>query len=183
MIGIGTPAFRDADSISDFAKLPYAGLLAARVKSASRLRAFLASYLETRVEIEEFVGSWLELDRSERTRLGAANSRLGQDCVAGASMYTVSDKFRIRVFVRDIKHFREFLPGSPVAKQIADAVFLYLGLEYDWDMELAIPAGQITAGQARPRRAGRVDKLDVAQLGEDRRDVPPRRAVPRREPA
>jgi type VI secretion system protein ImpH len=150
MIGIGTPAFRDADSISDFAKLPYAGLLAARVKSVSRLRAFLSSYLETRVEIEEFVGSWLELDRSERTRLGAANSRLGQDCVAGASMYTVSGKFRIRVFVRDIKHFREFLPGSPVAKQIADAVFLYLGLEYDWDMELAIPAGQIT-----PVRLGR----------------------------
>jgi type VI secretion system protein ImpH len=150
MIGIGTPAFRDADSISDFAKLPYAGLLAARVKSVSRLRAFLASYLETRVEIEEFVGSWLELDPGERTRIGAANSRLGQDCVAGASMYTVSDKFRIRVFVRDIKHFREFLPGSPVAKQIADAVFLYLGLEYDWDMELAIPAGQIT-----PVRLGR----------------------------
>ena len=70
MIGIGTPAFRDADSISDFAKLPYAGLLAARVKSVSRLRAFLTSYLETRVEIEEFVGSWLELDPTERTRLG-----------------------------------------------------------------------------------------------------------------
>ena len=59
-------------------------------------------------------------------------------------MYTVSDKFRIRVFVRDIKHFREFLPGPAVARQIADAVFLYLGREYDWDMELAIPAGQIT---------------------------------------
>ena len=64
MIGIGTPAFRDADSISDFAKLQYAGLLAARVKSASRLRAFLTSFLETRVEIEEFVGGWLELDPS-----------------------------------------------------------------------------------------------------------------------
>src|SRR5262249_47670938 len=56
MIGIGTPAFRAVDSISDFAKLQYAGLLAARVKSASRLRAFLTSFLETRVEIEEFVG-------------------------------------------------------------------------------------------------------------------------------
>jgi type VI secretion system protein ImpH len=150
MIGIGTPAFRDADSISDFAKLQYAGLLGARVKSASRLRACLTNFLETRVEIEEFVGGWLELDPAERTRVGQANSRLGQDCVAGASMYTVSDKFRIRVFVRDIKHFREFLPGSPLARQIADAVYLYLGLEYDWDMEVAIPAGEIT-----PVRLGR----------------------------
>jgi type VI secretion system protein ImpH len=144
MIGIGTPAFRDADSISDFAKLQYTGLLAARVKTASRLRSFLSSLLKSRVEIEEFVGAWLELDPSERTRLGEANSSLGVDCVAGASMYSVSDKFRIRVYVCDIKRFKQFLPGSPLAREIADAVFLNVGEEYDWDMELAIPAGEIT---------------------------------------
>jgi type VI secretion system protein ImpH len=144
MIGIGAPAFRDADSIPDFAKLPYAGLLAPRVKSASRLRTFLSSYLKTRVEIDEFVGSWLALDASERSRLGAANSRLGDDCVAGAAMYSVSDKFRIRVFVRDIAHLRQFLPGLALAREIAEAVFLYLGEEYDWDLELALPAGKAT---------------------------------------
>ena len=144
MIGIGAQAFRDADSISDFAKLPYAGLLAARVKTASRLRSFLSSLLKSRVEIEEFVGAWLKLDPSERTRLGEANSRLSVDCVSGASMYSVSDKFRVRVYVRNIEHFRQFLPGSPLAREIADAVFLNVGEEYDWDMELAIPAGEIT---------------------------------------
>jgi type VI secretion system protein ImpH len=144
MIGIGAPAFRDADSIPDFAKLPYAGLLAPRVKSASRLRSFLSSFLKTRVEIEEFMGAWLEFNLSERTRLGAANSRLGADCVVGASMYGVSDKFRVRVYVHDIEHFKRFLPGSPLALEVADAIFLYVGDEYDWDMELAIPAGEIT---------------------------------------
>jgi type VI secretion system protein ImpH len=144
MIGIGAPAFRDADSIPDFAKLPYAGLLAPRVKSASRLRSFLSSFLGTRVEIEEFAGTWLTFDPNERTRLGEANSRLGADCVAGASMYTVCDKFRVRVYVRNIEHLKQFLPGSPLALEIADAIFLYVGEEYDWDMELAIPAGEIT---------------------------------------
>jgi type VI secretion system protein ImpH len=143
-IGIGAPAFRDADSIPDFAKLPYTGLLAPRVKSASRLRSFLSNFLQTRVEIEEFVGAWLALDPSERTRLGEANCGLGADCVAGASMYGVSDKFRVRVYVRDIEHFRRFLPGSALAPEIADAIFLYVGHEYDWDLELAIPAGEIT---------------------------------------
>ncbi len=145
MIGIGAPAFQDADSIPDFAKLPYAGLLAPRVKSASRLRSFLSSFLKARVEIGEFVGAWLALDPSERARLGQANSCLGEDCVSGASMYSVSDKFRVRVYVRDIEHFKQFLPGSPIAREIADAIFLYVGEEYDWDMELAIPAGEITA--------------------------------------
>jgi type VI secretion system protein ImpH len=154
MIGIGAPAFREADSIPDFAKLPYAGLLAPRVKSASSLRSFLSSFLKTRVEIEEFVGAWLAFDLSERTRLGEANSRLGADCVAGASMYGVSDKFRVRVYVRDIGHFRQFLPGQTRAREVADAIFLYVGEEYDWDMELAIPAGEVT-----PVRLGKSAEL------------------------
>ena len=144
MIGVGTPAYRDADSLSDFAKMQYAGLLAPRVKSASRLRSFLCGLLETRVEIEEFVGDWLTLEPGERTRLGGANGRLGEDCMLGGSMYSVSDKFRVRVYVRDIDHFQQYLPGSPAATAISDAIFLYIGEEFDWDMELAIPAGQIT---------------------------------------
>jgi type VI secretion system protein ImpH len=145
MIGIGTAAFRDADSLSDFSKMEYAGLLAPRVKSASRLRSFLSGLLRAPVEIEEFSGGWLEFDRSERSRLGTASSRLGVDCMLGASMYDVSDKFRVRVYTRDIENFRQFLPGSPLAREIADAIYLYVGEEYDWDMELAIPAGEITA--------------------------------------
>ncbi len=145
MIGIGTAAFRDADSISDFAKMEYAGLLAPRVKSASRLRSFLSGLLKARVEIEEFTGAWLEFEPGERSRLGATSSRLGADCMLGASMYGVSDKFRVRVYARDIENFKQFLPGSPLAREIADAIYLYVGEEYDWDMELAIPAGEITA--------------------------------------
>ena len=154
MIGVGTPLFRDADSLSDFAKMEYAGLLAPRVKSASRLRALLSGLFGARVEIDEFVGAWLTLDADERSRLGARHSRLGSDCVLGASMFSVSDKFRVRVFVRDFAQYQRFLPGSDCAREIADAVFLYVGEEYDWDMELAIPAGEIT-----PVRLGKGAKL------------------------
>ncbi len=71
MIGIGTPAFRVADSLPDFAKLQFAGLLAPRVKSASRLRSLLAGLLGAKVEIDEFVGVWLTLDGGERTPASA----------------------------------------------------------------------------------------------------------------
>ena len=60
-------------------------------------------------------------------------------------MYSVSDKFRVCVYADTIEKFRQFLPGSPLALEIADAIYLYVGEEYDWDVELAIPAGQITA--------------------------------------
>ena len=126
MIGIGTPAFRDADSISDFAKLQYAGLLAARVKSASRLRSFLSSFFETRVEIDEFVGAWLELDPTERTRLGQANSRLGdglrrrREHVHGQRQVS-----HPRLCARHRAFPASSCPARAVARQIADAVFLY----------------------------------------------------------
>ncbi len=138
---------RTENSVHDFVKLEYAGLLAPRVKSVSRLRFFLTGLVGSRVEIDEFVGAWLTLDVSERSRLGAARSGLGTDCMLGASAYTVSDKFRVRVFARNFAHYEQFLPGAPLADQIADAVFAYIGDEYDWDLELAIPAGEVQAAR------------------------------------
>jgi type VI secretion system protein ImpH len=145
MIGVGTPPYRDVDSISDFAKMQFAGLIASKAKSASRLRSLIGGLFEVKVEIDEFVGSWLSFDKHERSRLGASQSKLGADCILGSSAFSVVDKFRIRIFVRDIAQYERFLPGPDLAQQIADAVFLYLGEEFDWDMELAIPAGEITA--------------------------------------
>jgi type VI secretion system protein ImpH len=145
MIGVGAPSFRDADSLSDFAKMEFAGLLAPKAKSASRLRGLIAGMFGVKVEIDEFVGSWLTFDSDECSRLGASQSRLGSDCILGASSFSVSDKFRIRLFVRDFAQYERFLPDSDLARQIGDAVFLYIGDEFDWDMELAIPAGEITA--------------------------------------
>lgn len=145
-IGLGVDWLKDRDSVHDFVKLEYAGLLAPRAKSASRLRFFLTGLVGSRVEIEEFVGAWLTLDESERSRLGL-RSGLGTDCMLGSSAFTVSDKFRIRVYVRDFAHYEQFLPGAPLAEQIADAVYAYVGDEFDWDLELAIPCGEARAAR------------------------------------
>jgi type VI secretion system protein ImpH len=144
MIGVGSPPYRNVDTISDFAKMEFAGLLAPKAKSASRLRNLIAGLFGVKVEIDEFVGAWLSFEKQECTQLGSSQSLLGSDTILGASVFSVSDKFRIRVFVKDIAQYERFLPGPDLAQQIGDAVFLYLGEEFDWDMELAIPAGEIT---------------------------------------
>jgi type VI secretion system protein ImpH len=154
MIGVGSPSYRNADTISDFAKMEFAGLVAPKAKSASRLRSLIAGLFGVNVEIDEFVGSWLSFDKRECTQLGANQSRLGSDSILGSSVFSVNDKFRIRIFVKDIAQYERFLPGSDLAHQVGDAVFLYLGEEFDWDMELAIPAGEIT-----PVRLGQSAKL------------------------
>ena len=49
LIGLGSPPFRDLDSVPDPAKLGFAGLLGAQAKSASRLRSFIAGYFDVKV--------------------------------------------------------------------------------------------------------------------------------------
>ena len=176
MIGLGVGWLKDRDSVHDFVKLEYAGLMAPRVKSSSRLKFFLTGLVGSRVEIDEFVGAWLTLDESERSALGL-RSGLGADCMLGSSTFTVSDKFRIRVYARDFVHYEQFLPGAPLADQIADAVYSYIGDEFDWDLELAIPCGASAGGAAGRRRATGLDGLDGAQLGKDRRTLAQGRAI------
>lgn len=155
-IGIGSPHLRDLDSVPDLAKLTYAGLLAPKSKSASRLRGFLKGLFETEVDVDQFVGSWLTFDPADVTRIGRGHAVLGQNALLGSSVFSIEDKIRIRIYVRDLAHHEKFLPtGSDnLAKRLADAVFFYLGDELEWDVELAIPSGAI-----EPVRLGKSGRL------------------------
>jgi len=80
-IGIAADPWRDDDALSDGSKLHFAGLLAARSRSAARLTAFLEGLFGLPVEIDQFVGDRLVLDPSDRSLLG----RPFRSSVAGAA--------------------------------------------------------------------------------------------------
>jgi type VI secretion system protein ImpH len=145
-IGRGTDPYADLDSIPDIAKLEFAGLIAPKAKSASRLMRLLRGLFGTKVEVDEFVGSWLSFDPGDRTAIGRKHAALGKDLLLGSSVFSVEDKIRIRLYVKDFAQYESFLPaeGSRLAKPLADAVFLYIGDELDWDVELAIPSGEVS---------------------------------------
>jgi type VI secretion system protein ImpH len=149
MIGVGSPPYRNLDTVPDAAKLAFAGLMNPQAKSASRLRALIGGLFGVRVEVEQFVGTRLMIDQSERNRLGAANSSLGSDAVMGAAVYTVQDKIRIRIYTRSLADYMRFLPTGDRCAPLADAVFFYIGDLLDWEAELALPAGE-----AEPIRLG-----------------------------
>jgi type VI secretion system protein ImpH len=155
-IGLGTDPFRDLDSIPDIGKLAFAGLIAPKAKSASRLARFLRGLFGTKIEISEFVGSWLTFDPGDRTALGSKHATLGRDLLIGSSVFSVEDKIRIRLYVKDFAQYERFLParGSDLARPLADAVFFYIGEELDWDVELAIPAGEV-----KPVKLGQSGRL------------------------
>jgi type VI secretion system protein ImpH len=143
MIGVGTQPYRDLDSVPDEAKLAFSGLMAPQAKSASRLRNLVSGLFGVAVEIDEFVGSRLALEERDRTRMGRRNCRLGDGVLLGASVYSVGDKFRVRIFVKSMDEYVAYLPTGGRCEPLADLVFFYAGDQLDWEVELAIPAGAV----------------------------------------
>lgn len=153
-IGLASPAIQNRDSISDYAKLGLAGLMGPKVKSASRVKSMVAHLFEVKVEVEEFVGTWLEIEPGDRLSLGASGSALGQDTLVGSSIYSISDKFRIHVFVKDLEQFETFLPSGDVCEKLADLIFFYLGDLLLYEVQLTLPKRAV-----RPLKLGSFGQL------------------------
>nr|WP_274608826.1 type VI secretion system baseplate subunit TssG [Vannielia litorea] len=139
MIGIGTAPYRDRDRVPDIAKLPYAGVMASRVKSAKRLQQVLEGVLGVDISIREREGIWLEFEESDLTRIGQAGSDLGRNTYAGRRVYSINDKAAIEIRTEALDDYESFLPGGDMFERLADMVRFYLGEQIDFDVELALP--------------------------------------------
>jgi type VI secretion system protein ImpH len=97
---------------------------------------------------------WLVFDPVDRTRLGGSHCTLGSDALLGGSVYSVEDKFRVKIVARDLEQFARFLPDGDRCEPLADAVFFHLGEQFEWDVELALPVGAV-----KPVRLGQSGHL------------------------
>ena len=166
-------AFRDLDSDRRFRQ--------ARIRRAARSRrsrahrgcaACIAGLFGVSVEIEQFVGTMLRTRSKASVRvIGKKNSAARPGHAGRQAASTASGQVPHPPLCQGLRGFREVPARWPLCGQIADAVFFYLGDEFDWDVELAIPAGEIAPVQARLGRPARLDELDGAELGGDRRDI------------
>ncbi|MEJ1157582.1 type VI secretion system baseplate subunit TssG [Prosthecomicrobium sp. N25] len=137
-VGLGSRIYRNLDTVPDALKLAHAGLMAPAAKSAVRLEALIRGVIGLDATVHEFVGSRLPVAREDQTRLGGANSALGDDVMLGSSFYSVSDKIRVRITAKSLKEFETVLPQGRLAEPLADLVLFYLGEAVDWDVELVI---------------------------------------------
>jgi type VI secretion system protein ImpH len=135
--------------------LYYAGLFAARPRSAERLVAMLAEWLGRPVEAEQFAGTWLDISRDQMTRLplgGAGQfNRLGVDAVAGARAWDIGSRIALRVGPLNEAEFRALLPGGRLLAWIGDLVRAYLGQEISVVINpvlaaAAVPESRLDAG-------------------------------------
>jgi type VI secretion system protein ImpH len=136
-------------AVHDLGLLRFAGLLGQRRRNAWGLDVLLAQYFEVPVAVKPFQGQWLPLDPGSKTRLGAANSSLGRDAVAGERVWDVQGKFRLRVGPLTYRQFLDYLPDRrPVYQRkafflLSQVAKLYAGPEFDLDVQLVLKAAEV----------------------------------------
>jgi len=138
--GVSSSALRDIDRVPNRVKIPFAGLANISVKSASTLQQFLQGLFRFKVEVQEWIGSWLVLNRDERMQLGSRHSIIGTNAFLGTRMHTISERIRIRIHCRNQTEYEALLPGGAEARRFADALFFFCGHRKEIEIELGLPA-------------------------------------------
>lgn len=161
LFGLGVGQMRNRDEAPDHAKLYYSGLLVRQARNADGLQSLLAGFFRVPMTVEPFVGHWMRLPDSQRTRLGTLmGGRLGVDTVVGAKIWDRQHKFRVHVGPLTLAQYKAFLPGGSALPILRDFVRQYFGFELDWDVRLVLKRDQV------PRaRLGRSEQLGWTTWG------------------
>ena len=140
LFGMAMPSLRGRDAVSDLTKLHYAGPLACQARHAAGLQGVLADFFKIPVEIEEFVGQWVDLPEDGRWRLAESpeTGTLGRSATVGARIWECQQKFRIAFGPIGLADYLRLLPGSDSLKRLVALVGNYIGHELTWDVNLIL---------------------------------------------
>ncbi len=145
LFGIGEESLRNRDQVPDVAKLHYSGRLSCQIRNAEGLREILQDYFKIAVDIEEFVGQWIDLLPEHYCRLGESleNAKLGCTLVIGSRFWDCQQKFRIKLGPMDLSEYQRMLPGGSSIRSLNAWVKNYIGDELSWELQLILRASEV----------------------------------------
>jgi len=160
LIGLAEPSLRERDALGDYAKLHFAGRLARSVRDADGLEAWVRLRFGVAVQVQQFCGHWMPLERDERTWLRRHGGQaLGRGATLGASVWDVQHKFRIHIGPLDWEAFLRFLPGGRDLDALQALVRQYVDFEFVWDLQLVLRGPMVPAwGLGRQREVGQLGR-------------------------
>lgn len=137
------------EPVPDEAMLSMSGALARRVRSAGALRRILCAIYRLPVDIIELQGRWVRLAEPDRSRLGSGSGddgafcRVGEDLVAGASIWDVGSQFRVRVGPLDLDAFRGFFRADGPRAAMTDTIRRAVGGNVDFTVQLVLRSADV----------------------------------------
>ncbi len=164
LTGYGTADLSARLTPGEAALQHYAGMFAARPRSAERLAALASDWLGRNVQVRQFAGAWLSLPVAERTALPlgrgeGAFCRLGQDAAVGVRAWDLQARILLVVGPLSRRDFEALLPGGPALGRFVGLVRAFLGFETGFAINLvlrreAVPPLRLHAAETPPPRLG-----------------------------
>ncbi len=145
LVGLGMDSLRARDAMPDHAKLYFAGRLSQQTRNAEGLRAMLKDYFRLPVDIEEFVGEWIELPENGQCRLGDSleTGTLDMNVIIGARKWERQHKFRIVFGPLTMAQYEGVLPGGKTLAELTSLVRNYVGDALAFDVSLILQASEV----------------------------------------
>ncbi len=135
-------ALRQRDAMPDMAKRYFAGQLASGTKTAEGLVSMLSAFFEAPVHLQQFVGTWLNLEPDDRWQLGSP-ARLGRSTSIGGRVWSRSSKFRLLIGPVGLTDYKRLLPGQGSLERLEAIVRNYAGDALDWDVNVILKAAEV----------------------------------------
>ena len=145
LIGQGSSAQPGPPTDLDELALHAATHFVAPTRHAEGLRKTLQLCFGAPVEIEQFVGQWLDIPAEycwvvppSLPNVQSAVGVLGESSRLGTQVYDRQSKFRVIVGPLTLEEYRRFLPGGDLLTRMIELVQRYAGDEARWDLRLIL---------------------------------------------
>jgi type VI secretion system protein ImpH len=112
LFGLGMDSLENRDALPDLPRRHFAGLMSNQTHHAEGLLAILSGYFRLPVQLEEFVGQWIELPANCRSLMGQSAAALGVNTTVGSHAWDCQQKFRVIFGPLGLEDYYRMLPGG-----------------------------------------------------------------------
>ena len=160
LVGFGTNRLRGRLQVSDAVFLYFSGHFAHHPRTVAAAEAMLQEYFAIPVQVLQFQGQWLHLSTADRSQTGSPdpprgkNCQLGMSLIIGRRVWSVENKFRVRLGPLTYEQFCRFMPRRHGLTSLCQLVRTYVGPEFDFDVQPVLKAAEVP--RFRAGRAGEV---------------------------
>ena len=134
--------------------LPYAGLLSLYSRSAAIISDIITQSTGTPTRIEEFIPRRISIPEPLRSRLGVAQTSLGEDFILGEEIDDDLGKFRVVIGPLSRAAFERLLPGEPDFEAFDALIHLSIKDPLTFDHALVLSPGEAPRWRLGEARLG-----------------------------
>lgn len=149
LVGLGGRGLGGELTVEDDVIFRYAGHYSHFPRCAESLELLLTDLYGVPVQVHQFIGRWLDLEKPDQTRLGTRedpagwNTQLGSMAIAGARVWSVQSVVELSAGPLSLAQFRRRLPGTHELAKLGDLARLYINLNYDIRVRPILAAAEV----------------------------------------